>query len=229
MKKLGVIALVVTGLLAILQGTAFLGFAFTPELLGAKMDGIQLFNLASSVLPAVAALGIGFILIGFRVGLANRWFEDGELSTSVDAQSLLQLTFLATGVWALASAIPMLLGSIMTAFAFGAGGYSQAAGVVQPFLDVAPRALPQILQIATGMLLIGYSRPLARRLWQGRATADATPVRSLAVCPSGGEPYVPEDYRDTENALCSRCKEPLAIQSEASSAMDALRGEAETE
>jgi len=214
MKRLGVIALVVTGLLAILQGTAFLGFAFTPELLGAKMDGIQLFNLASSVLPAVAAIAIGFVLIAFRMGLANRWFEDGEVSTSVDAQSLLRLTLVATGVWALASAIPMLLGSIMTAFAFGAGGYSQAAGVVQPFLDVAPRALPQILQIATGVLLIGYSRPLARRLWQGRATAAETPVRSPAVCPSCGEPYVPGDYQDIENARCARCKEPLIIRSD---------------
>jgi hypothetical protein len=214
MKKLGVIAIVAIGLLAILQGTAFLGFAFPSDLFAARMDGIQLFNLAASVLPAVAALAIGSILIAFRMGLANRWFEDGEISTTVDAQSLLRVTLLATGVWALASAIPMLLGSLMTAFAFGAGGYSQAAGVAQPFLDVAPRALPQLLQIAAGVLLIGYSRPLARRLWQGRARADETTVSSSSVCPSCGEPYVPGDYGDAENARCTRCKQPLTTRSE---------------
>jgi hypothetical protein len=111
----------------------------------------------------------------------------------------------------LSSAIPSLLGSIMTAFAFGAGGYAQEVGIVRPFIDVAPRALPQLFEIAAGVLLVAYSRPLARKLWEGRPAADGTPRRSLSVCPSCGEPYAPGDYGDAENAKCSRCKEPLTM------------------
>jgi hypothetical protein len=59
------------------------------------------------------------------------------------------------------------------------------------------------------MLLIAYSRPLARRLWEGRPAADETAARSFPVCPSCGEPYEPGDYADAENAKCARCKEPL--------------------
>jgi hypothetical protein len=209
MKKLGVIVIVAIGLLAVLQGTAYLGFAFSSASPGAGMDGSWLLNAMSLALPMGGAFAIGFLLIAYRDRLANRWFEDGEVSTPVDAPSLLRVVLLAIGVWMVASATPELIGSIMTAFTIRVGGYSQELGLAPSFFSMAPRALPQILEIAVGIVLIARSEPLARRLWQGRPTVEQPPASPLSACPSCGEPYAPGDYGDVENAKCSRCKEPL--------------------
>jgi hypothetical protein len=213
MRKLGVIVIVAIGLLAILQGTAYLGFAISSASPGAGMDGSQLLNVISMLMPMAGAFAIGVLLIAYRMSLATRWFEDGEVSTSIDAPSLLRVALLAIGVWMVASATPALLGSTMTALTIRVGGYSQELGLASSLFDMAPRAIPQILEIAVGMVLIARSEPLARRLWQGRPAVEESPAPPLSVCPSCGEPYAPSDYGDAENARCARCKEPLDITS----------------
>jgi len=210
-KKLGVIVIVAVGLLAVLQGTAYLGFAFSSATPEAGVDGAWLLNVMSMVLPMAGAFAIGALLIAYRMRFADRWFEDGEVSTSIDATSLLRVALLAIGAWMVASATPALLGSITTALTMRAGGYSQDPGMVPSLFDLVPRALPQVLEIAVGMVLIARSKSLADRLWMGRPAAEESPAPPLSVCPSCGEPYAPSEYGDVENAKCSRCKEPLDI------------------
>ena len=211
MKKLGVIVIVAIGLLAVLQGTVYLGFVFSLASPGTGMDGSQILNVMSSVVPMAGALAIGILLITYRMSLADRWFEDGDVSASIDATSLLRVVLLAVGAWMVATATPALLGSILAAIMIRVGGYSQEFGLAPSLFEMAPRVLPQTLEIAVGAVLIARSEPLSRRLWQGRPAVEQPPVQPPSACPSCGEPYAASDYRDTENAKCSRCKEPLDI------------------
>ncbi len=207
MRKLGVIVLVAVGLFAILQGVAFIGIILQTATLDGDTGVAAGPAVAAYVAPAVAALLIGTLLITYRVRLAERWFEDGEIDTTVDAVSLVRVLLIAIGLWMVTYSTTAVLASLLSGMISATQGFDGGGGLSVSY--VVSRSVPQALQVVIGVVLIVRSEPLSRRLWGIRPAPPAPAGPPLPVCPSCGGPYDPADYRDVESAACSNCREPL--------------------
>lgn len=214
MKKLGVVAIVVVGLLSLAQAVALISLPIS----ALRMDKDPRFPVVLafvlSLLPLIGSLVLGALLISNRQRLAERWFQDADVGISLDAVSLLRLGLIIVGVTLITDAIPLALKSV-------SGSIIQAAQdkFIQPLFGVLNQGLWGFLQglvfpvveLGIGLLLIARSQPLANYLWADR-TVDEQASAALPRCPACGTPFDPADYQGGMTmARCSACKEPLDV------------------
>lgn len=214
MRKLGVVALVVVGLLTILASGALLGTALS---LGGMMQGRSLPGLRWLVFQLAAAAWLaagGALLIWKRYRFAERWFEDSEAGATMSAVELLRVAVIVVGLALIISGVPSLLAAFASPSVYslmeppGAG-----IPLARVLTDLALRALVPLTELAFGLLLIAYSEALADRLWFRRPRRPASEqTGSGYACSACGAPFDPTDYRtDIAIARCVECKEPLDL------------------
>ncbi|HTY25717.1 MAG TPA: hypothetical protein VMC85_21485 [Desulfomonilaceae bacterium] len=208
MRKLGVIAIVVIGLLALLQGWTWISYSIT----AIRADGTpQAFVL--SLLPLIGCLVLGAFLISNRELLADRWFQDADIGISLDAVSLLRLGLIIIGVNLIVDAVPSVLKSVSDLIIQGAQGKFNAETLAWPNVGwgFLQGLVLQLIQLGIGLLLISHSQSLAAYLWLGRTVVEPE-APTLPQCPACGTPFDPNDYQEgTSIARCSACQAPLDL------------------
>ena len=214
MKKLGVVAIVVVGLLTLAQAVEFISYPVaTIRMVGDPRFPFVL-TFVLSLLPLTASLVLGALLISNRQRLAERWFQDADISMSLDAVSPLRLGLIIIGVNFITDAIPLALKSVSGWIIQSAQFERLAAtifGLNQGLLVLLQDLVRPIVELGIGLLLVARSQPFATYLWSDR-TVDESAVAPLPKCPACGTPYEPADYQGGMTiARCSECKEPLDV------------------
>jgi hypothetical protein len=210
MKRLGVVAIVVVGLLTLAQAVAFITYPIAII----RMDGNPSFPFVLafvlSLLPLIASLVLGALLISNRQWLAERWFQDADIGLSLDAVSLLRLGLIIIGVNFITDAIPLALKS-GSGWIIRPPEYEMLAQTLYGLKFLLQDLVRAIVELGIGLLLIAGSQPLATYLWADR-TVEKPAVAPLPKCPACGTPYDPADYQGGMTlARCSECKEPLDL------------------
>jgi hypothetical protein len=215
MKEIGVVAIVVVGLLTLAQAVDLVSYPIATVI---KMEGSPRFPFVSalvlSLLPLTGSLVLGALLISNRQRLAERWFQDADISMSLEAVSLLRLGLIIIGVNFITDAIPLALKSASDWIVMYAVVDRTAAtilGLNGGLWDLFHDPVRAIVELGMGLLLIARSRPLANYLWADR-TVDKPAAAPLPKCPACGTPYDPADYQGGMTiARCSECKAPLDV------------------
>jgi hypothetical protein len=171
-KQLGVVAIVVVGLLALVEGVAWISLPIkTIWTYGTR----QAFVL--SLLPLTGYLVLGALLISNREQLAEKWFQDADIGISLDAVSLLRLGLIIMGVYFVIDAIPRALNSVSSWIIQAAEGKFDAetsawSNQGWDFLLLLRWLVLPLIQLGIGLLLISRSQPLAGYLWLGRTVVE---------------------------------------------------------
>lgn len=155
MRKLGAAIIVTVALLAFVQTGPLVGYVFIG--LGNRNPlWVSLFYLV----PALALVAIGALLIANRRRLAERWFEDSEFGLSFDAVQLLRAGLILAGVTFVVQALPGLAGTIESLVGIS---FPQSQGP-QTALSIVRAVTSPVLQIGLGLATIVWSKRLAARL-----------------------------------------------------------------
>jgi hypothetical protein len=211
-RRIGSVALVLTGIWVLTQALLLLSFPVNLLLFGSGGEVRRLVAVPVALLPALATALLGVWLIVRRRQLSARWFDDDGPAVRLDGLSLLRAGLLLIGV-------SVLLGGVMALFSAGARfalydvepAYDIGAG--EALRELAPEFAVGGAGIAVGLLLIAVSRPLSRRLWSGRGTPPASAGPEPSHCRGCGAAYDPADYEQGGPfpPTCGACGEPLDI------------------
>ena len=202
MRKLGVVALVVAGLLSIggaVSSIVSAGYLFSSG--GPDTRVMTAFWGLSTVL----SLALGIALIAFRGSIARKLFGDDDLSISVDAGALLTVGTALLGISLVTEAVPAIVLSVSNALvqkAMMQDGPGPGLGLL--LVDGVASGLTRL---AIGAGLIWGARPISAYLMRPRGRAAATPI--APTCPECGAPYDPADYREGVERRCAACHCPL--------------------
>jgi len=209
-RRLGVVAITVAGVVVIAQGLALLPQstwllqAYTP---------LDRTTLLSFILYAVAVAVIvmfGGLLIVRREHLAARWFDETDADLALDALGLLRAGLIVVGVGLLMQGVTRLLAaasSTVSAFTYQAMPEYGGLQVVD-WTSIAVHGLIGVVLFAAGALLMTRSDPFASRLWSGK-TPQPESQRGGSTCPVCGAAYDPAEYRDPASARCDQCGSEL--------------------
>lgn len=206
MRRLGVVAIVVVGLLSVIRAVTMLAtnaFAYG-MILDDPSSWVQVLGF---VLWAVALLAFGFWLIIKRGYVADSLFDEDQAVVVTDPVALLRIALLVIGI------MFTIEGSL--AIVNAAGQATWRASMERTFgaeIALAPGAewggglsiVLALIQLAVGALFLKSSGPLAQRLWSGAVVEPPTDV-TLPTCPACDSPYDPADYCDMATAECVHC------------------------
>jgi hypothetical protein len=223
LKKLGVVAIVVVGLSALVQAFSLTQLPLSAMYgLGQSGPG-TLVIFIYSLLPVLATLGLGGFLIARRERLAERWFDGTSLEIAVDAVSLLRIGIVLSGIGMIVSTIPQLLLTAVNPLLITLqqrADFGDSGLVTYSFwFNDLPRIVVLLLEIGGGVALVAASRSISVWLWHGKGEsagadglAPGDAPENLSACPSCGAPFDPSDYAGgLATARCSECKEPLGL------------------
>lgn len=213
MRKLGVIALTVSGILVIFWGLqlSFQSLWFIPAMFEAGGGNIvSLLSLATSVVLVVL---FGSALILKRNTLAERLFSETDADLSFDGISMLRVGLLLFGVYAAFSGTIDLLSSV-SMWAFVRTEEAQwgidLAQTTQQQWDLVSSFAIALIELGAGAVFVTRSGPISRRLWSTHEELPASEdPPSDSSCPSCGTGYDIADYRDPATARCTECGSPL--------------------
>lgn len=206
MRKLGAGALVIVGLLVLGQSFGLLALPLTVLINARAMGALGRGLFALTLAPALAAAAFGAFLVGMRRSLSRRWFDDATVDLPLDPVQLLRLGVIITGIALLSQGLLGALQSLSSLAQMISFGGDQPSQVLWSNLYTA---VPRILILVVGAVLIWWSAPLASRLWSGSATPAASTQVEGTRCPSCGALYDSADYRPGVPRKCDTCGEPL--------------------
>jgi len=174
-KSLSAVAFAVVGVLVLVGALRALEFALLVSFTDQGSPAPHAV-LVISWLTFAATVAIGLLVIFTRRALAARWFADSSSVIAVEPNIALRLTVIIVGVVLIASAVPGLIG----AFANGVIQSSDdstglTTSVSWDWVTIAVSAVTPFAQLVVGLLLLGFSRPLARRLWPGGTSGTSEP------------------------------------------------------
>lgn len=211
MRRLGVVAIVVVGLSAVVRAVSMLAtnsFAFSMLF----EDPSSWTQVIGFVVWSVLLLAFGFWLVIKRRYVAESLFDDDDVGIAGDPVALLRIALLVMGI------MFVMQGVLGFVSAIGQSTWRQA--MEQQFgaeIALSPGAewggglsiVLALVQLAVGAFMLKSSRPLAQRLLSGRVV-EAPDETCLPACPSCGAHYDPDDYRDMSTARCVECGSPIA-------------------
>jgi hypothetical protein len=214
MRRLGVVAIVAVGLLA-LSHTLLLALSmvgmFGAQLQGASPGKIVLGVGLSGTAFAVSLL-FGAGLIVWRHRLATRWFGDDDVSVGIDALMLLRVGLVLFGVTAAVDSLQWMVFSASQLVLTSAQEHGGAGeGWLGVWYDGLGTVVNQGLRLAIAASLIWWSAPLASFLLRPSAPRRRGEAAGRAACPSCGAAYDPSEYREDADALCAVCHAPLPV------------------
>jgi hypothetical protein len=177
----------------------FLGLFVLFRMLEMAQGALMFYSIAPSSSPsvllvlvwlpvAVAAAG-GMWLIRKRQALATRWFDDTSPAVAFKPTSVLHLAFIIVGVVFVALAVSGLLSAVLGAIVWF-GDEDMAPGWRGGLID----ATYPLGFLVVGILLIGLSGHVSRRLWP--PTASAQQDAAGTDCPTCGAVALAEICRD---------------------------------
>lgn len=206
MRGLGVVALVFAGVIMVGQALALATVPISYASLAFDMGELATAVYLVAILPALASLALGLVLILGRHSLAERLFDDSDISLAVGPADGLRIGFILLGAWLVLSAIPeaflaLAQGVFQTSATLGVWDAYSVPGA-DLFGAYANIVMPAV-RIALGILLVAKAKPIAARLWSGPAPAPANAARP--ACPECGELYDPTDYVEGAEIRCGRC------------------------
>ena len=208
MRKIGVVALVVTGLIVITDAIsliATLGWTL-PQLGDPTQRSVAIASILTVIVVIGFYIGFGSYLIRGRDRLASKWFGD-EPAPEVDASALLRVGFLLMGVWLIATALPQIINGIGT---FATRVIMQrlydldVAGSIEQRLQDGLNVVAYTVVLVGAVILIAKSKWFADRLWAAPVPA-VEPPECTASCSVCGQPYDPKEYVDMTIARCIKC------------------------
>jgi hypothetical protein len=205
-RGLGVVALVFAGVMMIGQAIALVTVPITYASMAFDMGELATAVYLVAMLPALASLALGLVLILARHSLAERLFDHSDISVSIGPADALRIGFTLLGVWLVLGAIP----EAFLALAQGVFQTSATLGVLDVYSVLgadlfgayANFVMPAV-RIALGIFLVAKAEPIAERLWSGPAPAPVKTPRS--ACSACGETYDPADYVEGAEIRCERC------------------------
>jgi len=211
-RRIGVVAIVFAGLLALVEVPGLLSgitAVYRDPSDFAISRGVM---LALEALPLVVALCTAVVLVRFREDLAARWFDDGMPETAVGPVSLLQIGVVLSAVFVLMTSVPNAILAVVYGIAqvewmqgdFASSGMSGA----YLWLTSLGAAVAPIAQVVIAIIVILKAGDLSRWLMRLRPVVEPTPVEQSA-CPNCGAPYDPADYKPGTRKLCTSCRSPL--------------------
>ncbi len=169
MRRLGVVAIVLAGLLSIIQAPGMLEtvLSMVRDWEGVGRTNIGLVVL--SVLPVLASVAVGAWLISKRQSLASQWFDDDAVGIAVGAPDLLRLALITVGVVLIATSVRslfgVLAGAIVQLYALStASGFEAPDRNATLLSQLVPLMYP-LVSLALGALLVMRAGELADRLW----------------------------------------------------------------
>lgn len=215
MRKLGVVALSVAGVVVIVEGLKPLLESLW--IAGALADGqgeVSLLSLALFLLGVLLTLGLGVMLIWKREALAARLFEDGDAELAIDGAGLVRAGLIIFGIVMFVDGIFDLVGAASSWESFRelAAQFDDAYMVdTQQRWSLISSFVTGVLGIAGGAALSIGSARISTWLWKPILPPSNTDTAEFsATCPSCGVGYDPQDYRDMSSAKCTECGEPLS-------------------
>ncbi|MDP2182048.1 MAG: hypothetical protein Q8K99_05690 [Actinomycetota bacterium] len=204
MRQLGVAAIVLGGLYAVVQGVIVIANnAWAFETIS---DTGQLVWMVAIGACGLLLVGGGVWLVSQRESLAERWFKDSDVRFDIDGSAALRVGVALLGLVLLMSAVPRLVGALGNWFAM----VTQSADFEGLLSDSAQRwsvaasAVIGLLQASFGAFFVSRSQSVATAIWSWGQAKEVVEVRE-SVCPSCGTAFSPSDYRDMASARCSEC------------------------
>ena len=216
MKRLGVMGIAITGVVALVQGLALLTYPISALNIGGDLMwswGVVLVSVISLV-PSALCFALGAFLIRRRERLAERWFADAEIPGLPAVGRLVRAALVIMGVWLLATSIPVAFTYLMNPITLLVPSYSgfENGPVAYVILRNVPGLIGRLIEIGIGAVLIARSTQLTGWLLRPRPLAAAAELSAIAACPTCGTPYDPADYRGgIALAKCEECGETLDV------------------
>jgi hypothetical protein len=215
-NKLARVGIVLVGLwvLALVPNLlTSLSFYVTAE----KIGEVSVPWLMATVLPVLASILLGLVLIVSRDRLADRLFEESDVGLAVSAVDVLRVGLALIGVSLAATAVvdatQIILSTLATLAderaAIGSGEYQSGITMANWLSSLVATAV----RFALGFWLAVRSDALSKRLWSGKPSSPSIAEDDqLPRCPNCDTPYDPEDYEGgATEALCIECKQQLPL------------------
>jgi hypothetical protein len=207
MRRLGVVAIVFVGLLALTASPSLLNHPLS----AIRSDSPSVALMLFAFLPAALSFAGGLFLIIRRHELAAAWFDESPVDVVVDSVSVLRLVFIVTGVLILIQGAAALATSIATTAVMAANGgpAPEPGGLGGLIVSALPVLVFTAVTAGLAWLLVIKSGALAQWLLRPRQPGPPRPA-PLPTCPSCEEPYDPSDYvGGSTRARCAKCGERL--------------------
>jgi hypothetical protein len=202
-RKLGVVAIVVVGLLSISQGIVLLASTGSFVLSVDVSRRIRFTSTAFFLGGVLAAFLLALVLIVYRHQLAEWLFDEDDVSVTIGAAELLRVGLIFVGFDLVVSAIPSLIIAVVSAYqARDVMGGGPVGGILT--MLSANFGLP-LVRLILGIATIWASPWLARVLLGSETAAVSEPAPPMEACPVCGAPFDPSDYREGVERRCSAC------------------------
>ncbi len=164
-RRLGVVAIVWVGLMAVLAGIAMMSLPVSFFGTSNELDPTPVALYVAMVLPALAAFLFAAILILGRRSISEWLFEDEEIDLAADPARLLGPALAIMGVWIVSASLPELIAQFVILLSNSlqmAASFQEIGGLGGSSLwDYLTQLTAPVLETTIGVILIIRSSQLA--------------------------------------------------------------------
>jgi hypothetical protein len=216
-KRIATLALVLMGVVALLEGAQWLAYPFQTVAFGGEGFVQSAIAFALALLPSLVAFAVAVVLFRNAPRIAESYGSDEGAVPPVEPTDLVRAGVVLFGLWCLIQGVPSLFGAVISPFvskmmqtaAEASAGFSLSSPT-DMFLQFLRSGAAPFAYVIAGIFMLRRRDWVVERVLSIRSKPKVVADEPKATCPNCGVGYDPADYDGVFGTpACEVCKQPL--------------------